>query len=191
MIYIQFFMYNLICIIGNIGVGKSTVADIIKKYDYTELTFAGPVKEIGLILGFDYKNLYGSQEDKLELNKFWGVSGREFMQKFATNIMRDELSNHINMNMDGKTIWVRLCEKKILNLLEQNKKILVSDGRFPDEINMIKNLGGIIIKINRKNKYDIQHQSESYIDKLKADFIINNDGTLEELEENIIKIIQS
>lgn len=184
-------MYNLICIIGNIGVGKSTVADIIKKYDYTELTFAGPVKEIGLILGFDHKNLYGSQEDKLELNNFWGVSGREFMQKFATNIMRDELSNHINMNMDGKTIWVRLCEKKILNLMEQNKKILVSDGRFPDEIDMIKNLGGIIIKINRKNKYDIQHQSESYIDKLKADFIINNDGTLEELEENIIKIILS
>ena len=183
-------MHNLICIIGNIGVGKSTVADIIKKYDYNEITFAGPVKEIGLILGFDHKNLYGSQEDKLELNKFWGVSGREFMQKFATNIMRNELSKYINMNMNNQTIWVRLCEKKILNLLEQNKKIIISDGRFPDEIDMIRKHGGIIIKIIRTNNYNKQHESEKYIDEIKSDIIIINDGTINDLEYQIYNLIK-
>jgi dephospho-CoA kinase len=184
-------MSNLICLIGNIGVGKSTVADIFKKYDYTELTFAGPVKEIGLILGFDYNDLYGSQEDKLQENKFWGVSGREFMQKFATNIMRNELTKHINMNMDGKTIWVRLCEKKILDLLRQNKKIIISDGRFLDEINMIKNLGGHIIQIKRDyNKYNNQHESESYISQIEPDIIINNNNTINDLEKEIYEIIK-
>jgi hypothetical protein len=188
-------MSDLICLVGNIGVGKSTVANIMKKYNYEELTFAGPVKEIGLILGFDYKDLYGTQEDKLKINEYWGVSGREFMQKFATNIMRDELTKHINMDMSGKTIWVRLCEKKIKDLLNQNKKVLVSDGRFPDEIDMIKKLGGKIIKITRNNSDNIvgmssqnNHQSESYISKINADIIIENNGTLTELEDKIKNI---
>jgi len=180
---------NLICIIGNIGVGKSTVADFFKQNDYVELTFAEPVKQIGLILGFEQEELYGSQEKKLKLNDFWGVSGREFMQKFATNIMRNELPKHINMNMDNKTIWVRLCQKKINNLLKQNKKIIVSDGRFPDEINMIKEMGGIIIKIVRNNNYDIGHESESYISKLDADIIIDNNGDIDELHKKISLII--
>jgi len=186
-------MFNLICLTGNIGVGKSTVADIIKKYGYTELTFAGPVKDIGLILGFDYNDVYGTQDDKLKINEYWGVSGREFMQKFATNIMCDELSNHIKMIMDGKTIWVKLCEKKIKDLLTQNKKILVSDGRFIDEINMIKELDGKIIKIirnnNNYNNYN-NHVSESYISQINADIIIDNTGTINELEDKIKQILQ-
>jgi len=180
---------NLICIIGNIGVGKSTVAEIFKQNEYVELTFADPVKQIGLILGFEQEELYGSQEKKLKLNDFWGVSGREFMQKFATNIMRNELPKHINMNMDNKTVWVRLCQKKINNLLKQNKKVIVSDGRFPDEINMIKEMGGIIIKIVRNNNYDIHHESESYISKLNADIIIDNNGNIDELNKKISLII--
>lgn len=177
---------NLICIIGNIGCGKSTLANILKeKYGYEELTFAGPVKEIGLILGFDHQNLYGTQEEKLQINKFWGVSGREFMQKFATDIMRNELTKHINMNMDGKTIWVRLCEKNILQMLKENKKILISDGRFPDEIEMIKCHGGKIIKILRTTSYQKEHESENYISQINADIIIDNNGTLHDLENNI------
>ena len=182
---------SLFCIIGNIGSGKSTASNIFKKYNYEEITFAGPVKEIGLVLGFEYDELYGSQKDKLKINEFWGVSGREFMQKFATDIMRNELYKHLNMSMNGYTIWVRLCEKKILNLVKENKKIIVSDGRFPDEINMIKKLGGKIIKINRNiTNNDINtHSSENYIKNITPDIIINNNDTIIELENNIKKII--
>jgi hypothetical protein len=93
------------------------------------------------------------------------------------------------MNMDNKTVWVRLCQKKINNLLKQNKKVIVSDGRFPDEINMIKEMGGIIIKIVRNNNYDIHHESESYISKLNADIIIDNNGNIDELNKKISLII--
>lgn len=182
--------FNLICIIGNIGCGKTTAAQILKiNYDYEEITFAEPVKQIGLILDFEYNELYGTQEDKLKINNFWGVSGREFMQKFATDIMRNELPKHIDMKMDGKTIWVKLCEKKILNMLEKNKKIIVSDGRFPDEIEMIKNLGGKIIKIEREINYNINHDSEKYINSIIPDVSINNNGSIEELTKNIDLII--
>ena len=149
---------DLICIVGNIGSGKSTATEIFKKHNYIELSFAEPVKQIGLILGFDHNNLYGTQQQKLEINNFWGVSGREFMQKFATNMMRNELTKYFD-NFKDNTIWVRLCEKKIIDLLKQNKKIIVSDGRFPDEINMIKKLGGKIIKINRHTEFISNHES--------------------------------
>lgn len=180
---------NLICVVGNIGAGKSTLSNMLKNRGYEEIMFAGPVKEIGLILGFENKELYGSQEDKLKINDFWGVSGREFMQKFATDVMRNELPKHINMNMDNKTIWVRLCEKKIIDMLKNNKKIIVSDGRFFDEIDMIKNLGGKIIKIVRNNSYQQNHESEKYISNLDADIIIDNNGTLDDLHQKINKII--
>jgi dephospho-CoA kinase len=180
---------SLICIVGNIGSGKSTASTIFIKNGYEEITFAGPVKEIGLILGFEQHELYGTQEQKLEKNKFWGVSGREFMQKFATDIMRNELNKYLDMKMNGYTIWVRLCEKKIINMLENNKKIIVSDGRFIDEINMIKKLGGKIIKINRSNIYLNKHESENYIKDIIPDIIIDNNGTLDDLENKIKKIL--
>jgi hypothetical protein len=193
---------NLICIVGNIGSGKSLTADILKlNYGYEELTFAGPVKEIGLILGFDYLDLYGTQEDKLKINNFWGVSGRTFMQVFATNIMRNEFPKELNKyksiqtetkikDINDKTIWVRLCEKKIKEMLKKNKKILISDGRFPDEIEMIRELGGKIIKIERKTNYEINHDSEKYVSSINADVYIDNNGTINDLINNIKQIVK-
>jgi hypothetical protein len=195
---------NLICIVGNIGSGKSLTADILKSnYGYEELTFAGPVKEIGLILGFDYLDLYGTQEDKLKINNFWGVSGRTFMQIFATNIMRNEFPKELNKyksiqtetetkikDINDKTIWVRLCEKKIKEMLKKNKKILISDGRFPDEIEMIRELGGKIIKIERKTNYEINHDSEKYVSSINADVYIDNNGTINDLINNIKQIVK-
>ena len=193
---------NLICIVGNIGSGKSLTADILKlNYGYEELTFAGPVKEIGLILGFDYLDLYGTQEDKLKINNFWGVSGRTFMQVFATNIMRNEFPKELNKyksiqtetkikDINDKTIWVRLCEKKIKEMLKKNKKILISDGRFPDEIEMIRELGGKIIKIERKTNYELNHDSEKYVSSINADVYIDNNGTINDLINNIKQIVK-
>jgi hypothetical protein len=34
-----------------------------------------------------------------------------------------------------------IMPKKIMDLLKENKKIIVSDGRFSDGINMIKEMG--------------------------------------------------
>ena len=82
----------IIGISGEIGCGKTTVCKYLKnEHQFIEYNFANPLKQIGTILGFSDKELYGTQQDKLLINPLWGVSGREFMQKFGTEVVRDTL----------------------------------------------------------------------------------------------------
>lgn len=177
----------LVIFVGKIGSGKTAAANILKKYSFEEETFAEPIKQFLLSIGFNYEEVYGSQEEKLKVNKFWNVSGREFMQKFATDIMRNQLQQVMpQLNIGGNSIWVRAMEKKIQDNLDKN--IVIGDGRFPDEINLIKKYGGVVVKIIRpsnNNKYDSVHESESYFDLIVPDYEIINDGTFEDFENKI------
>jgi hypothetical protein len=181
----------LVIFVGKIGSGKSAAANILKKYSFEEETFAEPIKQFLLNIGFRYEDVYGSQEEKLKVNKFWNVSGREFMQKFATDIMRNKLQTVLPLlDLGGSTIWVRAMEKKIQD--NPDKNIVIGDGRFLDEIMLVKKYGGIVIKIirpsnNDKNNYI--HESESYFDSIVPDYEIINDGTFEDLENKIKSIL--
>ena len=141
---------SLIMLTGGIGCGKSTVAGILKEeFKYHEIMFAGPLKEIGKVLGFSEHQMHGTQEQKLEVNPFWGISARRFLQVFGSEVMRDLLPKALpDMNMNEVTIWARIAENKI----EQHKKIVISDGRFEDEARMVRRNGGVVIKIERTCK---------------------------------------
>ena len=69
---------------------------------------------------------------------------------------------------------------------------IIPDVRFRDETEMIKKLGGIIIKINRntENNDNDKHISEC-IDNIKEDYIIDNNGTKFNLFYNIFNIINT
>lgn len=180
----------LVIFVGKIGSGKTAAANILKKYSFEEETFAEPIKQFLLTIGFNYEDVYGSQEEKLKVNKFWNISGREFMQKFATDIMRNQLKTVLpNLELNGSTVWVRAMEKKILD--NPDKNIVIGDGRFPDEIMLIKKYGGVVIKINRpsNSNNNFNHESESYFDSIQPDYEIINDGTFEDLENKIKNIL--
>lgn len=181
----------LVIFVGKIGSGKTTAANILKKYNFEEETFAEPIKQFLLTIGFNYEDVYGSQEEKLKVNKFWNVSGREFMQKFATDIMRNQLKLILpKLDLGDSTVWVRAMEKKILN--NPSKNIVIGDGRFPDEIMLIKKYGGVVIKVERPSNNDDNnsvHESESYFDTIIPDYEISNDGTFEDLENKIKNIL--
>ncbi len=70
---------------------------------------------------------------------------------------------------------------------------MITDVRFPNEYESIKKRRGILIRIERENSYKINHESECALDKYTFDYVIENNGTLEELIEkvkNIINIIR-
>lgn len=69
---------------------------------------------------------------------------------------------------------------------------VITDVRFPNEANSIKEKGGVNIRVNRPNMFDaaikstkIEHESETALDYYKFDYVIENNGTIEDL---IIKV---
>ena len=58
----------LVIFVGKIGSGKTAAANILKKYSFEEETFAEPIKQFLLTIGFNYEDVFGSQEEKLKVN---------------------------------------------------------------------------------------------------------------------------
>lgn len=181
---------RLIAITGHIGSGKSTVANMLNKYNFTEVMFAAPLKRIACIMGFDEKSVYGSQLDKSMLHPYYKISARTFLQKFGTDVCRNYMPN-VLPEMCRPTPWIAIAENEI----KKYKNVVVSDCRFVDEAKMIHTNKGLIIKIVRPNNYyngnEANHASEAEIDNIQHDYIIENDGTIAQLKDKIDRLITS
>lgn len=181
----------LIGLVGKKGAGKSTISRILREKGFSEYAFADPIKEILQILFFlKYEELHGNAKEKVieEL----GVSPRRLMQQMGTDMFRNNLHECIpELNTNGKTIWIWNLERKIRD--STNQYIVISDVRFEDEMNLIKDMGGMIVQIKNPNiKNDDTHISEllnlpstNEHKKGKTDFCIDNDGTIQELENRV------
>lgn len=83
---------------------------------------------------------------------------------------------------------------------------LVTDLRFPNEFDAVKERNGISIRVNREIKYQVeslggktnvpegyfptnQHPSETALDNYKFDYVIDNNDTIEELIEKVRQIL--
>ena len=173
-------------ITGKSGSGKTTTADIFVEYGFAQHTFAGPIKDIAKIIGFSHEEVCGTQENKLKTNEFWDISGREFMQQFGTDMCRDVIPK---MKMNGRTIWARIMEQKII----ENPFVVIGDGRFPDEAQLVREHGGIIIRVVRdvvNHNERAEHKSEASIDEIDTDIVIDNNGTVDELRERVKQILE-
>lgn len=179
----------LIGILGRKHHGKDTISDyLVDKYNFTKIAIGDPLKEACRIL-FDFNNdqLYGDKKE--EIDEYWGTSPRKVYQYIGTDIFRNDI-NKI-MNIDDK-FWV----KKLLNTYNKiDGNVVVSDVRFQNEVDIIKENNGIVIKVVRPNyKYDSNdtHISENAIDEIKNyDYLIINDKGINELYFEIEKIISS
>ena len=183
-------MGHLIMLTGTIGSGKSTAADYLTKCGFIDLSFANPLKQIGLIFGFEHHQLYGTQSQKLEINDVWKISGREFMQKFGTDICRDVLPEVIPQMKSDRSIWIQLMHKRISDIWKTNpnQNIVISDGRFYDEAEFVRSLDGVIIKLHR-GQIQSSHKSETDIANMKVSFDIDNNQDLDHLHNQMNYIL--
>lgn len=171
----------IIGVTGKKQSGKSLMANYLKKYNFVELSFAEPIKEICKILfNFTDDQMNGQLKEIIDEN--WNVTPRKCMQFIGTELFRNQL-NKLICDI-GEDIWMKIVYQKIKKLLGNN--IIISDVRYQNEADMIKNCGGIIIKIQRN--YDISdisdiHSSEQ--NEIIFDHIIMNDKTQMEFYSEI------
>ena len=105
------------------------------------------------------------------------MTAREFMQYFGTDVMRKI----------WEPIW---CQNTVNRIVaEQSQLAIIADVRFPNEVDIIKDAGGIVIKLNR-DLFEDEHASETQLDaenydQENFDYVIENQGegrTIERLQ---------
>jgi len=169
--------------------GKNTVADFyVKNHNFKELSFAEPLKKVcKAMFDFSDEQLYGNLKETID--ERWGITPRTTFQFVGTDLVRNKIYNILPDI--GENFWVKRFEMELSQLLvnEQSRNIIISDVRFPNEAEIIKKLGGIIIKVVRPDiKNNDLHTSENLIDEISADYNIINDGSIDDLYCKLIEL---
>ena len=195
----------VIGICGLISSGKDTIADyLIKEHNFEKISFADKLKDsVAAMFDWDRELLDGKTAEsrvwREEADPYWtnemgvDITPRLVLQKFGTECMR-------NGFYDG--IWVSLTKKKIIENPHMN--FVLPDTRFPNEAKMLYEIGGEVWRVKRGNdpawfsEYqelgveptDV-HPSEWAWAQTKFKHIINNDGTITELKDQVRDLLAS
>jgi hypothetical protein len=195
----------IIGICGLIGSGKGTVADIlVDEYGFQKISFADKLKDaVAVMFNWDRALLEGDTvESRLwreQTDHFWTeetgriVTPRIVLQEFGTECMR-------NGFYDG--IWVSIVKQQLINNPDTN--FVIPDTRFPNEVNMLQDIGGkvwwvrrgelpdwfVAYRDNNLQPTDI-HPSEWAWGQTNFNSIINNQTTLENLQILVQNLVQA
>lgn len=172
-------MLLLIGIAGRARSGKDTVADfIISRTGACKYSFAEPLKKMLLPLGIDMSDLYW-QENKETVIPDFNASPRRLMQTLGTEWGRQLIH---------PDLWLNLAHQKLEQCVDG---MVVSDVRFENEATWVRNQGGVIIHVRRDSAPFVEkHTSEHGIMMYHAkDYLLNNDGTLEDLRTQVIQLL--
>ena len=188
---------------GYAGSGKDTVGEIIQQLQprnqWEIKKFAGKLKTIASILtNIPVENFEDQQFKKLELDPMWSDHGipmtvRDFLQKLGTDGLRNGLHPNTWVNaLMADYVAEKLCDcKKECRCIFKYPNWIITDCRFPNEAHAIKKQGGIIVRINREGYKAINaHPSEVALDKWSYDYVIDNDGSVEDLKKNVKELLK-
>lgn len=167
---------TLVGLAGRKGSGKSTFARTLGK-DYAfhvPMAFADPIRSVALsVFGCAYK----THEEKDAHDAYWAEklgenwsTGRKILQHLGSELFRDGIN---------KNIWTYCLERRLMALVAKVKNdhpkplVTIDDLRYLNELEMVKNLGGKVIKlVNPNSPPNVDsHPSEAGLDDALFDHV--------------------
>lgn len=140
----------IIGLVGLIGSGKNSAAEYLTAaYDFKQESFASSLKDtLSCIFGWNRNKLEGlvkeDREWRNQVDLWWSqrlnipdLTPRKMLQQAGTDLFRNHFHNDI---------WIASLENK---LQKYSNNIVITDCRFPNEIEAIRKLGGIIVRVKR------------------------------------------
>lgn len=209
---------KLLGITGLIGSGKDTLADyLMNDHGFSRDSFAGPLKDaVAAVFGWDRTLLEGrtseSREWREKVDEWWAkkldmpdLTPRWVLQYWGTEVFRKGFHDNI---------WVASLEYKISKL---QRNTVITDVRFVNEIQAIKNQGGVCIRIVRGPEPSWMNSAVQYMSEpinsiaysnaqavlvrhrihaseyswaaVKFDHIVYNNGSIDELHSQIKELL--
>lgn len=170
---------------GYAQVGKDTIgAALVKNYGFTRFAFADALKEVVYRLNpfVQWEILEDSAgpyteharvQDVVDLHG-WEMAKRIPEVRRLLQIMGTECGRQVL----GDNIWV----DTVLNQIG-NRDAVITDCRFPNEAQAVKDRGGFIVRVVRPGVDAVNaHPSETSLDHWNFDAVIGNDGTIDEVD---------
>jgi len=167
--------------------------------------FAGKLKDIAEHLtGIPIEKFEDQEFKKTNLGPEWDyqidefntptkMTVRDFLQKLGTDAMRMGLHDNVWVNAlmaDYKHEKTCDCEKECRCTFKLPNWI-ITDVRFPNEAQAIKDKGGIIIRVDRPGVSPINdHPSEIGLDGWKFDYRIANVSDIYSLKQTVEQILK-
>jgi hypothetical protein len=140
----------IIGICGFIGSGKDTVADyLVNFHEFRRESFANTLKDaVAAVFGWDRTMLEGrtkeAREWREQVDPWWAerlamptLTPRWVLQYWGTEVCRRSFHDDI---------WIASLENK---LRTSKDHVVISDCRFPNEIQSIRDAGGKIVWVQR------------------------------------------
>lgn len=154
---------KLIGLIGPAGAGKTTLAKALAGYkDFTVVSFAGPLRRMVEAFLKEAGEYHGPVHEQGAKQRQVQVAGgktvRELLQSLGTEWGR---------NIVASDVWLDIAAKSITDKLTKGH-VVVDDIRFDNERELIKRLGGTLVRIYPKTLAEsaaIRHQSEMVLEQ--------------------------
>ena len=204
---------QIIGICGFIGSGKDTAADyLVNFHEFRRDSFAATLKDaVAAVFGWDRELLEGrtkhAREWREQVDLWWAerlkmpeLTPRLALQLWGTEVCRRAFHDDI---------WIASLEARLRN---SRDNIVISDCRFPNEIKAIKQAGGQVVWVQRgelpswhimagkanngdtfaaeKLKALGVHASETAWVGTNFDYIVDNNGTVDDLYNRIAQIVR-
>lgn len=168
--------------------GKDTVADLlVDEHNYVEFKLSRGISDVVKMLDLD-KNAGKNR------SLYQGIG--QYMRTFDKDVWCNRTWRDIDRF--NKLVLATFPEAHTDN-------IVVSDIRQQNEVDFFREKGFVIVKIDSsdENRYerviesgdimseeDFYHETEKSVDEIVADYTITNDGTLDDLRDEVVKLIE-
>lgn len=179
------FTHPVVLLAGKKRAGKDTVAEhLVGKYGFTRFAFADAVRAMAEAID-PYVDGRARLSDVLEREGGWEQAKAHPEVRRILQVVGTEAGRGII----GETVWVDILERGIRAL---GGPAVVSDCRFPNEADWGQARGAMVVRIRRAVTDTVEdpHLSEALVDTIEADYAIHNDGTLDDLAEEVEEMVR-
>lgn len=168
---------KVILISGKARHGKDTTAEIFKSALEAD-GFSVLIAHYGDLVKYICRTFFNWDGNKDE-------SGRTLLQYVGTDVIRNQDENY----------WVRFMGQMLTFFNDKWDYVLIPDCRFPNEVDYLREMGFDavhmrVVRTDFQNQLTAEqqiHPSETALDNITADYYINNDGSIRDLQAKVIQ----